>query len=129
MIKGCYGRNKKTSYVKCKVSTHKKGSELSSRDKFCIVHVNIASLNKDIDKLHDFLGTPDFKFPIIGLHEKIKIGTKKPVNNTDLPGYSFCYNKTESSHGRISFFASAKFHFKREVTDISLQIIHLSQLL
>lgn len=76
MIKGCYGGNKKILCVKCKVWGHKNGSELSSRDKFCIVHVNIASLSKDIDKQHDFLGTPDFKFPIIGLHEKIKIGTK-----------------------------------------------------
>ena len=44
----------------------------------------------------------------------------KTINNTDLPGYSFCYEKTESSHGRISFFISAKFHFKRELTDIFL---------
>lgn len=53
-----------------------------------------------------------FKYPIIGLSEHI-IGTSTPINNTDISGYVFCYNKTKRFHGGAGVFISEKFSFTK----------------
>lgn len=79
---------------------------------FGIIHLNIVSLNKYFDDLSNFLASLTFKYPIIGLSEHI-IGTSEPINNTDISGYVFCYNKTKCFHGGTGVFISEKFSFTK----------------
>ena len=52
-----------------------------------IYHVNIASLNKQIDDLRLILSVLELKFDIIGISaHKISKGST-PKNNVDIPGY------------------------------------------
>ena len=80
--------------------------------KFGILHLNIASLNKHFDDLCNLLATIEFSFPVIGLSEH-KIGKHSPINNINLPGYQFCYNSTNSTHGGTGFYISNNLSFQK----------------
>ena len=49
-----------------------------------------------------------FNFSIIGLCEH-KIRSNSFINNISLPGYTFCYDKTKSTHGGNGFYINDKF--------------------
>ena len=84
---------------------------------FGILHLNIASLNKHMNDLQNFLSFFDYKFDIIGLSEH-KISFNSP-SNYNLKGYNFCYNPTTSTHGGTGFFISNKLSYiKRDELSI-----------
>ena len=60
---------------------------------FGILYLNIVSLNKHVDGLSSLLS-----LMIIGLSEH-KIGLNTPINNISLPGYTFSFDETKSTHG------------------------------
>ena len=60
---------------------------------FGIIYLNTPSIRKHIDNLYNLLGTLDYKFPTNDLSEH-KIYISMLSNNINLPGYSFCYDKT-----------------------------------
>ena len=87
---------------------------------FGILHLNIASLSKHFDSLSNFLSMIKFNFPIIGLCEH-KIRSNSFINNISLPGYTFCYDETKSTHGGTGFYINDKFSYvKRNDLNISL---------
>ena len=75
---------------------------------FCVLHLNVASLNKHIDGLSNLLSLIKWNFQIIGLSE-YKTGLNTPINNLSLPGYAFCFDETKSSHGGTDFFINEKY--------------------
>ena len=61
-----------------------------------------------------------FNFRITGLCEH-KIRSNSFINNISLPGYTFCYDKTKSTHGGTGFYINDKFSYvKRDDLNISL---------
>ena len=70
-----------------------------------ILHLNIASLSKLFDDLHDLIGLLNRSFDIIGISEH-KISNNTNNINFSLQGYTFCYNECESSQGEQGFFLS-----------------------
>ena len=61
-----------------------------------------------------------FNFPIIELCEH-KIRSNSFINNISLPGYTFCYDETKSTHGGTGFYINDKFsNVKRNDLNISL---------
>ena len=85
-----------------------------------VMHLNIASLSKHFDDLSNLLAMMKYSFPVIGLTEH-KIGRNQPLCEINLPGYTFCYDKTMSSHGGTVFFVSDKICFsQREDLNISV---------
>ena len=70
-----------------------------------LLHVNIASLNKHFDDLHELLCKLKFEFDVIGISEhKIRKDTV-PSNNIDLPGYEeFIFEPTGTTHGGAGFY-------------------------
>ena len=76
---------------------------------FSILDLNIASLLKYFEDLNNFLSWLKHSFGIIGITEH-KINKKMNID-FKLPGYVFCYNETESSHGGTSIFVMYKLTF------------------
>ena len=72
---------------------------------FGLFHVNIASLNKHFDDLHELLSRLKYDFDIIGISEH-KIGKDSlPSNNISLPGYDeFIFEPTSTTHGGTGFY-------------------------
>ena len=72
---------------------------------FGLLHVNIASLNKHFDELHQLLSRLKFEFDVIGISEH-KIGSDAiPTNNISLPGYDdFKFEPTGTTHGGTGFY-------------------------
>ena len=87
---------------------------------FGILHLNIASLSKHIDSLSNVLSMAKFNFAIVELCEH-KIRSNSFINNISLPGYTFCYDETKSTHGGTGFYINYKFsNVKRNDLSISL---------
>ena len=87
---------------------------------FGILHLNIASLSKHIDSLSDVLSMIKFNFPIIRLCQH-NIRSNSFINNSSLPGYTFCYDETKRTHGGTGFYINDKFSYvKRNGLNISL---------
>ena len=95
------------------VSINSKYHDINDFNKFNInknsslatLHLNIASLTKHFEDLQNFLFLLKHSFDIIGISEhKITKGSKNSAFN--LPGYTFCFNETETSHGGTGFFCS-----------------------
>ena len=93
------------------VSINSKYHDINDFNKFNInknsslatLHLNIASLTKHFEDLQNFLFLLKHSFDIIGISEhKITKGSKNSAFN--LPGYTFCFNETETSHGGTGFF-------------------------
>ena len=87
---------------------------------FGILHLNIASLSKHIDSLSNVLSMAKFNFAIVELCEH-KIRSNSFINNISLPGYTFCYDETKSTHGGTDLYINDKFScVKRNDLNISL---------
>ena len=87
---------------------------------FGILHLNITFLNKHIYSLSNVLSMMKFNFPIIGLSEH-KIRSNSLINNISLPGHTFSYDETKSTHGGTGFYINDKFScIKRNDLNISL---------
>ena len=84
---------------------------LDKKTSFRIMHLNIASLNKYFDDLHNFLCTVKFPFKIIGISEH-KIYENKTLNS-NLQSFSFIHNTISSSHGGTGIFVSDDLLYKR----------------
>ena len=85
-----------------------------------VCHVNIASLEKHIDDLSQFLTKSKHSFDIVGITEhKIPHG-KEPTQNINLNGYQeFYFEGTHSSHGGAGFFVKSNIVYK-ERKDLDL---------
>ena len=75
-----------------------------------IFDINIASLNKYIDDLHNLCSIIKLQIQVIRMCEhKIKKGS---CLNGLLPGYTFEFEQTTSTHGGVSFFINDNFCYK-----------------
>ena len=64
--------------------------------------VNIESVNKHLDDLHNLLSIIKLQFQVIEICEhKIKRGS---CLNGSFPGYTFEFEPASSSHGSVTFF-------------------------
>ena len=79
--------------------------KIDKKSSFGLFHVNIASLNKHFDDLHELLSRLKFDFDVIGISEH-KIGKDgHPLNNISLPGYDeFIFEPTGTTHGGTGFY-------------------------
>ena len=67
-----------------------------------LFHVNIASLNKYLDDLHNLLSIIKLQIQVIRICEhKIKRGS---CLNGSLPGYTLEFEPATSTHGGVGFF-------------------------
>ena len=77
-------------------------------------HLNIASLNKHFDDLHQTLSSLKIKFDIIGISEHKINSNYGPLLNLDIEGYKpFIYNSSPTSHGGTGFYISNKTNYKK----------------
>ena len=79
--------------------------KIDKKSSFGLIHVNIASLNKHFDDLHELLSRLKFDFDVIGISEH-KIGKdSRPSNNITLSGYDeFIFEPTGTTHGGAGFY-------------------------
>ena len=88
-----------------KVTIKRKNSTLAT------FHLNITSLSKHVDDLHN-LALLNHSFDIIGI-SKHKISNNSNNINFNLPGYTLCYNECASPYrGTGFFFISNNLNFK-----------------
>ena len=84
---------------------------INKNSSLATLHLNIASLSKHFEDLQNFLSLLKHSFDIIGISEhKITKGSKNSAFN--LPGYTFCFNETETSHGGTGYFVSNNSTYK-----------------
>ena len=78
--------------------------KIDKKSSFSLIHVNIASLNKHFDDLHELLSRLKIDFDVIGISEH-KIGKdSRPSNNISLLGYDeFIFEPTGTTHGGAGF--------------------------
>ena len=75
-----------------------------------LFHVNISSLNKYLDDLHNLLSIIKLQIQIIGICEhKIKKGS---YLNGSLHGYAFEFEPTTSTHEGVGFFINDSLCYK-----------------
>ena len=75
------------------------------------LHPNISSLSRHFEDLQNFLSLLKHLFDINGISEhKITKGSKNSAFN--LPGYTFCFNETETSHRGTGFSVSNNLAYK-----------------
>ena len=84
---------------------------INKNSSFAVLHLNIASLSKHFDDLKNLLSLLKYSFDIIGISEH-KINKDAKYTDFDLPGYTFSFNATDSSHGGTGFFISNNLTFK-----------------
>jgi exonuclease III len=79
--------------------------KVDKKSSFSLIHVNIASLNKHFDDLHELLSRLKIDFDVIGISEH-KIGKdSRPSNNISLLGYDeFIFEPTGTTHGGAGFY-------------------------
>ena len=75
---------------------------VNKNSSFATIHLNIALLLKNCEELQDFLSLLKQYFVIIGISEH-KINKNSMNVDFTLPGFTFYFNKTESSHGQTYF--------------------------
>ena len=93
--------NEKINSVESAYYTHEKFVSFSSNlsENFSIIHLNIKSLHKNIDKLKDFLKHIKGKFSVIVLSETRIDDDKAELNSLFLiPNYSFIHEKRKNNH-------------------------------
>ena len=91
---------KKMNSVESTYYTHEEFVSFSSNliENFSIIHLNIRSLHKNIDKFKDFLNDIKGKFRIIVLSETW-IDDKADLNSLfHIPDYSFIHEKRKTNH-------------------------------
>ena len=84
---------------------------INKNSSLATLHLNIALLSKHFEDLRNFLSLLKHSFDITGISEhKITKGSKNSAFN--LPGYTFCFNETETSHGGTGYFVSNNSTYK-----------------
>ena len=79
--------------------------KIDKTSSFGFLHVNIASLNKHFDELHEVLSRTKFNFDVIGISEHKIQKDNLPSNNISLPGYDdFIFEPTGTTHGGTGFY-------------------------
>ena len=79
--------------------------KIDKTSSFVFLHVNIASLNKHFDELHEVLSRIKYNFDVIGISEHKIQKDSLPSNNITLPGYDeFIFEPTGTTHGGTGFY-------------------------
>ena len=79
--------------------------KIDKTSSFGFLHVNIASLNKHFDELHEVLSRIKYNFDVIGISEHKIQKDSLPSNNITLPGYDeFIFEPTGTTHGGTGFY-------------------------
>ena len=108
-----------TNILKCYCFDISKNNQINmnDNDSLCIIHLNIRSLNKNFDKLYDFLVCVPFTPDVLCLSEScIK---KQPLVNINLSGYSFVNVDPVGNAGGIAMYVRNNLKITQE------QNIHL----
>ena len=93
--------NERINSVESTYYTHEEFVSFSSNlsENFSIIHLNIGSLQKNIDKLKDFLNDIKRKVSVIVLSETWIDDDKADLNSLfRIPNYSFIYEKRKTTH-------------------------------
>ena len=94
--------------------------EIEQHSSFGVLHLNIASLKKHFDDLLSLLSILNLSFDIIGVSEH-KLEQNSDLSNLTIPGYNFCYDVSDSSHGGTGIYISNRISYiKRSDLNISL---------
>ena len=108
-----------TNILKCHYFDISKNKQINMRDNnsFCIIHLNIRSLNKNFDKLYDFVLCLTFTSDVVCLSKsRIK---KQPLVNINLSVYSFVNVDPVGNAGGVAMYVRKNLKITQE------QIIHL----
>ena len=88
--------------------------KLNSNGALNLCHLNIASLSKHFDDLHQTLSSLKKKFDIIGVSEHKLHKHHLPILNSDLEGYRpFIFDSSVTSHGGTGFYISNTITYKK----------------
>ena len=85
------------------------GSKLP-RNNFSMVHMNIASLSKDIDELRNLIHTLEHPFDIIGITET-RLHDNDPQVNIEIDGYEFRHTPTGTQCGGAGIYVKSCYEF------------------
>ena len=94
--------NERTNSLECTYYTHEEFASFSSNlsENVSIIHLDIRSLHKNIDKLKDFLNNIKGKFSVIFLSEKWIDDDKADLNSLfHIQNYSFIHEKKTNRKG------------------------------
>ena len=80
----------------------------NGNDSLILVHLNIRSLHKNFDDLHEFVSLPPFKPDVICLSES---RINQPLKNIQLQGYNFLNGKPGKKAGGLAVYLRMKFNF------------------
>ena len=80
----------------------------NGNDSLILVHLNIRSLHKSFDNLHEFVSLLPFKPDVICLSES---RINQPLKNIQLQGYNFLNAKPGKKAGGVAVYLSMKFNF------------------
>ena len=95
-------------------------SDQLNGDKFSILHLNIRSLNKNIDSLRDFLASLKDKFSVIVLTESWCDETANKNSLFDLENYNSVHKTRKNKKGGgICIYINKSIHFK-VINDVDL---------
>ena len=79
-------------------------------NKFSIIHINIASLQKHIDEFRSFLAGLNIKFDIICISETRLYD--EPLVNIEIDGYSFIHTPTQTRCGGVGMYITKNLDFE-----------------
>ena len=96
--------------INSKYFTIKEFLNLDLNDNLDLFHVNVASLNKYLDDLHNLLSIIKLQIQVIGICEHKN--KKRSCLNGSLPGYIFNFEPTTSTHGGVGFFINDNLCYK-----------------
>ena len=92
----------------CYISTPDFQNLYANNTDFCILHINIKSLNKNFEKLEELLSVLGKMPEIIAISE-----TKLNSNlKTSLPGYTFIHNNSSTNAGGAGMFIKGTLSYK-----------------
>ena len=81
-----------------------------SPNKFSMVHINIASLNKHIDELGNLIYNLEHPFDIIGITET-RLYDNVPLTNIEIDGYEFRHTPTITQYGGAGIYVKSCYGF------------------
>ena len=81
-------------------------------DSLILVHLNIRTLNKYYDDLHNLIASLPFKPDVICLSES---RIDKPFENIEIEGYNFVHVKpnTKGQAGGVAIYINIRFEYKK----------------
>lgn len=84
--------------------------ELNDHKSLALAHINIRSLQKNFDDMHDFI-TAWTKAPDIVCVSETRL-KHEPLINVSLPGYNFEHVDSKSKAGGVAIYISTKFRYE-----------------